>query len=64
VGVGNGPLRTLINRQIVARKFSAELATAWIRHNVEEVGCFVEFLPELFKAQAISRQYTAEAGAR
>lgn len=53
-GAGNGPLRGLINTMIVARRFSPALATAWIRHNVEEVGCFVEFLPDLFATRAIT----------
>lgn len=56
-GAGNGPLRHMINTMVVAKRFSPALATAWIRHNVEEVGCFVEFLPELFATRAITVPY-------
>lgn len=52
-GAGHGPLRGLINGLVVARRLSPALATAWIRHNIEEVGCFEAFLPELHAARAI-----------
>lgn len=55
IGAGSGPLRRIINARIVARRFGPELVAAWIRHNVEEVGCFVEFLPDLFATRAIEQ---------
>lgn len=56
VGAASGPLAGLINCRLAPRLFGDATAEAWIRHNVEEVGCFPEFLPELFAAGAISRR--------
>jgi len=53
-GVGAGPLRRLINGVVLPKRFGAAQRAAWIRHNVEEVGCFVEFLPELYADKAVS----------
>lgn len=53
VGAGNGPLRRFINGYLVPRLFGANKTKAWIRHNVEEVGCFSDFLPELFATRVI-----------
>lgn len=53
VGVGVGPLRNFINKRFVARRFNADYTSAWIKHNIEEVGCFVDFLPEIFEGKAI-----------
>ena len=36
------------NRWVLPRKFPLEKAQAWLRHNVEEVGCFVDFLPTVY----------------
>jgi hypothetical protein len=55
VGAGVGPLRRLVNAA-ADRRFGPATTTAWIRHNVEEVGCFVEFLPDLFANRAIARK--------
>lgn len=52
IGSGVGLLKPLVNR-IAGRRFSDEMARVWLRHNVEEVGCFEEFLPELFAERAI-----------
>lgn len=52
-GVGNGPLRRLINRLAVKRRFSPDAVEAWTRHNIEEVGFFADFLPELYATAAI-----------
>lgn len=48
VGADQGLLKPLINRVVVPRKFGPERANAWLQHNVEEVGCFEHFLPELY----------------
>jgi len=48
VGAESGWLKGIINRLAVPRLFSQEKGTAWLRHNVEEVGCFENFLPELY----------------
>ncbi len=48
IGAARGPLRPLLNRLFVPRLFGEEKARAWLRHNVEEVGCFEEFLPEIY----------------
>jgi hypothetical protein len=53
VGSCAGPLKAVVN-MLAHRRFSSAMTTAWIRHNVEEVGCFVDFLPELFAASAIT----------
>ncbi|MFT3811525.1 MAG: hypothetical protein QM698_16555 [Micropepsaceae bacterium] len=60
-GVGNGPLRSLINRLAVKRRFGPEAVTAWTRHNIEEVGFFTDFLPELYAAQAIAPRASTNA---
>lgn len=41
------PINYLIRRFV----FDTERAHAWIRHNIEEVGQFERFLPELFKQE-------------
>jgi hypothetical protein len=49
-----GPAWTqTFNRWVLPRKFPPEKAQAWLRHNVEEVGCFVDFLPSIY-ADAIN----------
>lgn len=53
-GAGAGPLRRLINAAVLPRRFGAAQRVAWIKHNVEEVGCFENFLPELFEAKAVT----------
>jgi len=41
-------LRRIFNSFILPKAFGAEKATAWLTHNVEEVGCFEHFLPSLY----------------
>ena len=48
IGMRAGWLRGPFNTLVLPRRFGAERAAAWLRHNVEEVGCFVDFLPELW----------------
>lgn len=40
--------RALVNRFVRPRMFPDDKARAWLRHNVEEVGNFEFFLPELY----------------
>jgi hypothetical protein len=54
VGAFRGALGALLNRVFVPHRFSAEKAQAWLTHNVEEVGCFEHFLPELFAAASVT----------
>lgn len=51
IGLEGGHLSRLANRLIVPRAFGADKARAWLRHNIEEVGCFEHFLPELYEAR-------------
>lgn len=44
--------RHFFNRWIRPRLFSDAMGEAWLRHNVEEVGNFEYFLPELYAAEA------------
>jgi len=53
IGAGVGPLRATLNT-IARPQFGPEKASAWLRHNIEEVGCFAEFLPELYANRAIA----------
>lgn len=50
-GVGHGLLRRLLNRVVFKQRFTPEAIEAWTRHNIEEVGFFCDFLPQLY-AQA------------
>lgn len=52
VGARRGPLRIIFNRFIRPRLFADEMGRAWLRHNVEEVGNFESFLPDLFPADS------------
>lgn len=56
VGAGHGLLKGLINSRVVAQRFNPELVAAWIRHDIEEVGCFADFLPEIYAAKSIVRK--------
>jgi hypothetical protein len=49
IGLKKGPLRGFVNSFVIPRKFSQDKANAWIRHNVEEVGCFENFLKDLYE---------------
>jgi hypothetical protein len=50
VGVAGGPLARLINAQLRRHVFPEPKARAWLLHNVEEVGNFEFFLPDLMRA--------------
>jgi hypothetical protein len=47
-GAASGPLRTAFNHYVRPRMLSDEAATAWLTHNVEEVGMFEHILPSLY----------------
>jgi hypothetical protein len=51
-GPENALGRTLVNRFVRPRLFPDDKARAWLRHNVEEVGNFEFFLPELYARAA------------
>lgn len=51
VGLSSGPLAVIFNRWIRPRVFSEEMGTAWLTHNVEEVGLLEHLLPKLYRAQ-------------
>jgi hypothetical protein len=44
-----------MNRFVRPRLFPDDKARAWLRHNVEEVGNFEFFLPELYAKEASRR---------
>lgn len=44
--------RVLFNRVVRPRIFPDVMGRAWLKHNVEEVGNFEHFLPELYAAEA------------
>ena len=44
--------RALVNRLVRPRMFPEDKARAWLRHNVEEVGNFEHFLPDLYAREA------------
>ena len=48
-GVESGLLRKLVNSKILPRIMSEDKLKAWFSHNVEEVGCFENFLPSLYQ---------------
>jgi hypothetical protein len=50
VGAEHPLVRTLLNRYIRSRIFPEDMARAWLKHNIEEVGNFEFFLPELYAA--------------
>jgi len=52
LGHDGGIARWIANYIALPRQFSARKADAWLRHNVEEVGCFEHMLPALYAARA------------
>jgi len=40
---------SLVNRYLTRRRFSAEMADAWVVHNIEEVGVLEHILPALLE---------------
>ena len=49
VGTTKKPLGKVFNSLIRPLFFSKEMATAWLKHNIEEVGNFELFLPDLYE---------------
>jgi hypothetical protein len=52
IGTTAAPGRFLLNRWVLPRLFGETTARAWLKHNVEEVGNFEFFLPELYAKHA------------
>jgi len=52
VGASSGLVGGIFNRWLRPRLFSDEMGTAWLTHNVEEVGNFENFLPELYRSSS------------
>jgi hypothetical protein len=48
------PLGRLLNPLLRRMQFSSAMGTAWLTHNVEEVGNFESFLPDLYRREAIA----------
>lgn len=53
VGTTKQLLGKIFNSFIRPLIFSKEMATAWLKHNIEEVGNFEFFLPELYEEETI-----------
>ena len=49
---GDGFFSRWFNRTVVPRVFPDEKGRAWLVHNIEEVGDFEFFLPDMFAAEA------------
>jgi DAPG hydrolase-like protein len=47
VGTASFPSKLVLNR-LIRHRFTDEKAQAWVKHNIEEVGHFEEFLPSLY----------------
>ncbi len=66
VGPENPIGRAFVNRFVRPRLFPDDKARAWLRHNVEEVGNFEFFLPELYarsaRAEAAAMRWTPGGG--
>ncbi len=52
VGTNKRFFKTVFNKGIRPLLFTTEMAHAWLKHNVEEVGNFEFFLPELYEREA------------
>ncbi|GAA6182561.1 hypothetical protein NBRC116594_39990 [Shimia sp. NS0008-38b] len=48
VGVENGILKPLVNRWIVPWLYNEDRNYAWVRHSIEEIGNFENFLPDIY----------------
>lgn len=48
IGTSNAFWSTIFNSYIRPLFFTPEMGTAWLKHNIEEVGNFEFFLPELY----------------
>jgi hypothetical protein len=51
-GASSGSLSGLINSVLLPRIFSNAMGTAWLAHNVEEVGMLEHILPALYAARS------------
>ena len=49
LGVEKGILKSYINNKVIPKKFGPEKAKAWLKHNIEEVGCFEHFLKGIYE---------------
>ncbi len=56
VGAEHPLLRGLFNHYLRPHVFPEEMARAWLKHNIEEVGNFEFFLPELYASQ-VTREH-------
>lgn len=61
VGAGQGWLGGLFNRWVLPHLFSDAMGTAWLTHNVEEVGLFEQLVPPLYAAAMAPAQSHAPA---
>ena len=50
-----GVLGALVNALVIPLKFDDDKIGAWLTHNVEEVGNFENFLPELYAAAHVAK---------
>lgn len=48
IGTSNAFWSTIFNSYVRPHFFTHEMGTAWLKHNIEEVGNFEFFLPELY----------------
>ncbi len=51
-GLEKGLLRSLVNNVLIPKRFGEDKMTAWFQHNIEEVGCFENFLPQLYERRS------------
>ncbi len=56
LGLEIGLLKPLVNRVIVPRNMDKAKIHAWLRHNVEEVGCFEYFLKALYEQRGKGKE--------
>lgn len=52
VGLEKGLFKNFVNKVIIPNNFGPEKANAWLQHNVEEVGCFENFLEDIYSKRA------------
>lgn len=48
VGLAAPILGPVLNRRVLHHRFPEDMGRAWIAHNIEEVGQFEQFLPDLY----------------
>ena len=59
---GSGPLSWFINRVVQPLVFPHAKGMAWIQHNVEEVGTFEAFLPQMYERHNSDHQADERSG--